>query len=88
MSTSQPESASNVNSTEQQIEEPLKNVLCMTNKEATKRLCIDEIHGYDLNNGLDYNKLLQTYRTTGFQATNFAKACDEVNRMVSKRMII
>ena len=42
----------------------------------------NEIRGYDLNNGLDYEKLLQSYLNTGFQATNFGKAVNEINRMV------
>ena len=42
-----------------------------------------EVHGYDFNQGLDYHKLLQSYRTSGFQATNFGKAVEEINRMVS-----
>ncbi len=41
-----------------------------------------EIRGYDLNNGLDYEKLLKSYLNTGFQATNFGKAVNEINRMV------
>lgn len=39
--------------------------------------------GYDFNQGIDYEKLLQSYLTTGLQATNFALAVQEVNRMVS-----
>jgi hypothetical protein len=65
-----------------QIDDTLKNVLQTSNKDATKHLLIDEIRGYDLNQGIDYDKLFQTYRTTGFQATNFAKSIDEINRMV------
>ena len=41
-----------------------------------------EVHGYDFNQGLDYHKLLLSYRTSGFQATNFGKAVMEINRMV------
>jgi hypothetical protein len=42
----------------------------------------DICKGYDFNNGLDYDKLLESFLTTGFQATNFAQAVKEVNRMV------
>ena len=41
-----------------------------------------EVAGYDFNNGIDYHKLLQSYKTSGFQATNFGLAVDEINRMV------
>jgi len=43
------------------------------------------VRGYDFNDGIDYHALLQTYRTTGFQATNFGLAIDEINRMLKKR---
>ena len=41
------------------------------------------VSGYDFNEGIDYHKLLQTYATSGFQATNFGKAVIEINKMVS-----
>ena len=42
-----------------------------------------EVKGYDFNNGVNYHDLLASYRTSGFQATNFGKAAEEINRMVS-----
>lgn len=42
-----------------------------------------EVKGYDFNNGVNYPELLKSFYTTGFQATNLAKAVDEINRMVS-----
>lgn len=45
-----------------------------------------EIRGYDFNNGVNYSKLLKSFYTTGFQATNLAKAVDEVNRMINKKL--
>ena len=42
------------------------------------------IQGYDLNKGLNFDAILDSYSTIGFQATNFSKAIDEINRMVSK----
>lgn len=42
-----------------------------------------EIKGYDFNSGVNYSQLLKSFYTTGFQATNLAKAVDEVNRMVN-----
>lgn len=41
------------------------------------------IKGYDWNKGLNYHDLLRSYATTGFQATNFSNAVDEINKMVS-----
>ena len=41
-----------------------------------------EVKGYDFNNGVDYHSLLKSFHTTGFQATNFALAVDEINKMV------
>jgi hypothetical protein len=38
--------------------------------------------GYDFNRGLDYDALLSTFPTMGFQGTNFGKAVIELNRMV------
>lgn len=40
------------------------------------------VSGYDWNNGLDYHKLFSTYINSGFQATNFGKAVNEINKMV------
>jgi hypothetical protein len=65
------------------------NVMQPTSAEAAAKLSernqIEsfEIKGYDLNTGLDYDKIFQSYLTTGFQATNFSKAVNEVNRMVN-----
>ena len=41
-----------------------------------------EVKGYDFNKGVDYDRLFESYRTTGFQATSFAFAIEEINRMV------
>jgi len=41
-----------------------------------------EVKGYDFNDGIDYGRILKTFATTGFQATHFAKAVTEINRMV------
>lgn len=41
--------------------------------------------GYDFSPGLDYHHLLQSFRTTGFQATNFGLAVDEIGKMLKCR---
>lgn len=40
------------------------------------------VRGYDFNKGVDYSALLATYKTSGFQATNFGLAVEEINKMV------
>lgn len=39
------------------------------------------ITGYDFNQGVDYEKILESFATTGFQASQLAKAIDIINRM-------
>lgn len=43
------------------------------------------VAGYDFNQGLDYERLLQSYLTTGFQATNLGLAVQRVNEMLQRR---
>lgn len=44
------------------------------------------IKGYDFNQGVDHKALLQSYLTTGFQASSFALAVQEINKMIEKRL--
>ena len=44
----------------------------------------EQVKGYDWSQGINYNALLDSYRHTGFQATNFGLAIEEINAMVSK----
>lgn len=41
-----------------------------------------KVQGYDWNNGINYDQLLGSYINSGFQATNFGKAVNEINKMV------
>ncbi|VEL27540.1 unnamed protein product [Protopolystoma xenopodis] len=41
------------------------------------------VRGYDFNRGIHLDDLLASYLTTGFQATELARAIDVVNAMVS-----
>eukprot|EP01147_Barroeca_monosierra_P009956 gene9956-2133_t len=41
-----------------------------------------KVQGYDFNQGVDHDKLLESFLTTGFQATNFGLAVKEVERML------
>ena len=42
----------------------------------------EKVSGYDFNEGVDHHKLLRSFRTSGFQATNLGLAIDEINKMV------
>ncbi|KAG1931425.1 deoxyhypusine synthase [Pimephales promelas] len=45
-----------------------------------------QIKGYDFNQGVDHQALLQSFLTTGFQASSFGQAVQEINRMIEKRL--
>jgi len=42
---------------------------------------LPEVHGYDFNRGVDYDQLLESYLTTGFQATHLSKAIAVIKQM-------
>lgn len=42
-----------------------------------------QVKGYDFNKGVNYDSLLQSYISSGFQATNFGLAVEEIRKMVS-----
>uniref|UniRef100_A0A915BY67 deoxyhypusine synthase n=1 Tax=Parascaris univalens TaxID=6257 RepID=A0A915BY67_PARUN len=44
-----------------------------------------QICGYDFNKGIDFAALMDSYLTTGFQATNLAKAIQIINDMLAAR---
>lgn len=41
-----------------------------------------EVKGYDFNDGVDYARILESYKCSGFQATHFGRAVNEINQMV------
>ncbi|XP_049785734.1 probable deoxyhypusine synthase [Schistocerca cancellata] len=43
------------------------------------------VQGYDFNKGVNYHALLETFRFSGFQATNFGLAVEEIKRMITCR---
>ncbi|KAJ1523783.1 hypothetical protein ONE63_001615 [Megalurothrips usitatus] len=45
------------------------------------------VQGYDFNRGVDYEALLQTYLYSGFQATNFGLAVEEIKKMIELREV-
>ncbi|XP_070703836.1 deoxyhypusine synthase-like [Pempheris klunzingeri] len=46
---------------------------------------VPKVRGYDFNQGVDHRALLQSFLTTGFQATNFGLAVQELNNMIKRR---
>jgi deoxyhypusine synthase len=46
------------------------------------------IEGYDFNYGVDYKKILQSFSTTGYQASNFSRAVEVINKMISNKATI
>ena len=44
----------------------------------------EQVKGYDFNLGVDHHALLQSYRLSGFQATNFGLAVEQINAMVRR----
>ncbi len=40
------------------------------------------IEGYDFNKGIDYGEIVKTFSSSGFQASNFSKAIEIVNKMI------
>ena len=44
-----------------------------------------KVTGYDFNKGIDHHELLKSYLTSGFQATNFGLAVEQINAMIAKR---
>lgn len=44
-----------------------------------------KVKGYDFSEGADFAKILGAMRYTGFQATSYGMAVDEINRMITWR---
>ncbi|KAI8049185.1 DHS-like NAD/FAD-binding domain-containing protein [Syncephalis plumigaleata] len=44
------------------------------------------VRGYDFNQGIDWTKLIDSFGTTGFQATALSRAIEEVNKMLRWRL--
>jgi deoxyhypusine synthase len=46
------------------------------------------IKGYDFNSGVDYEKLIDSFASTGIQASNLSKAISIINKMIEKKSFI
>jgi deoxyhypusine synthase len=44
-----------------------------------------KVEGYDFDKGVEWEKVISSFKTTGLQASNFSKAVDIVNEMISKK---
>jgi len=47
-----------------------------------------KIEGYDFNKGIDYEKIIDSYLSTGFQASHFAKAIEIIEKMIEEKVTI
>lgn len=47
-----------------------------------------KVRGYDFNQGVDHQALLQSFYNTGFQATSFGLAVNQINLMVRRKGLI
>src|SRR3989339_434691 len=62
----------------------------INNEEIAKKSILKEsenvegkvIEGYDFNNGVNYEKIIDSFSTMGFQASHLSKAIDIVNEMI------
>lgn len=44
------------------------------------------VKGYDFNEGINYDKLFDSYASMGFQSTNLSLAIEEINKMLAWRL--
>jgi deoxyhypusine synthase len=44
------------------------------------------VRGHDFEKSCDLDSIMASFRTTGFQASNLALACDEINKMLAWRL--
>jgi deoxyhypusine synthase len=59
-------------------ENVIENVFVVSNEVPTT----SRVRGYDFNLGVQWEELMASYNTTGFQGTHLSQAIDEINRMV------
>jgi len=46
------------------------------------------VQGYDFNNGVNWDKIVESYATTGFQATHLSKAIEIIRKMRKEKAFI
>ena len=62
-----------------------KNILRMPEGKANSET---KIKGYDFNQGVDYNKIIDSFYTTGFQATHLSEAIEIIKKMREEKCTI
>ena len=62
-----------------------RNVLIASGNKDAK---LPEIHGYDFNKGVNYDKIFKQYEITGFQATHLARAIKLIKKMREEKCTI
>ena len=67
-----------------QLKETHENVL----RESDDPENFVAVQGYDFNNGVDFNKIIDSYATTGFQATHLAEAVRIIKEMRKEKCVI
>lgn len=45
------------------------------------------VSGYEWNAGIDYHEIFKSYKRSGFQATNFGLAVEEIQKMIDCRNV-
>ncbi len=49
---------------------------------------LPEVRGYDFDKGFDFEKFIESYKTTAFQATHFGAAVSTINEMIKSKATI
>lgn len=47
-----------------------------------------KVEGYDFSNGVDYGKIVESYGSTGFQASHLSRAIEITNKMIDEKATI
>lgn len=48
----------------------------------------EKIKGYDFNRGVDYERIIDNYKSTGFQASGFSMAVEITKKMIDEKVFI
>ncbi|XP_043480314.1 probable deoxyhypusine synthase [Leptopilina heterotoma] len=67
------------------VSEELKKAVLL--KSAPLPSATPVVKGFDWNSGVDYDALLKSYALSGFQATNFGLAVEEIQKMLTARSV-
>lgn len=54
----------------------------------SEKLTGESVKGYDFNQGVNYEKIIDSLATTGYQATQFSKAITIINKMIKEKATI